>query len=112
MYIKTSLKYHRITGAQSHAISKVHDLLGQPSYCCDWQFKVPSLKPCHIFMLLIICFRFASAKKDGSNYFVLLIITDGVITDMPQTIMSIVNVSYLQWFVYQMYYVSVIDSFR
>ena len=38
-------------------------------------------------------FRFASAKRDGSNYFVLLIITDGVITDMPQTIMSIVNVS-------------------
>ena len=63
-------------------------------------------------MLLFICFRFASAKKDGSNYFVLLIITDGVITDMPQTIMSIVNVSYPQCFVYQMLYVSVINSFR
>ena len=59
---------------------------------------VGALRSCHIFMLLIICFRFASAKKDGSNYFVLLIITDGVITDMPQTIMSIVNVSYPQWF--------------
>lgn len=39
--------------------------------------------------------KFASAKRDGSNYFVLLIITDGVITDMPQTIMSIVNASTL-----------------
>ena len=50
------------------------------------------------FMVQFTCnlyFRFASAKRDGSNYFVLLIITDGVITDMPQTIMSIVNVSKL-----------------
>ncbi|XP_053401940.1 copine-8-like isoform X2 [Mercenaria mercenaria] len=39
--------------------------------------------------------RFASAKQDGSSYFVLLIITDGVITDMPQTIHSIVNASHL-----------------
>lgn len=30
--------------------------------------------------------------KDGSQYFVLLIITDGVISDMAQTKESIVNV--------------------
>jgi hypothetical protein len=29
--------------------------------------------------------RFASTYKDGSSYFILLILTDGVITDMPQT---------------------------
>lgn len=39
--------------------------------------------------------RFASAKRDGSSYFVLLIITDGVITDMPQTINAIINASVL-----------------
>ena len=30
--------------------------------------------------------RFATAFRDGSSYFILLILTDGVITDMPQTI--------------------------
>ncbi|OWF55814.1 Copine-8 [Mizuhopecten yessoensis] len=34
--------------------------------------------------------RFATAVQDGSNYFVLLIITDGVITDMPQTMQAII----------------------
>ena len=29
--------------------------------------------------------RFAETYQDGSQYFILLIITDGVITDMPQT---------------------------
>ncbi|NXK55734.1 CPNE8 protein, partial [Chauna torquata] len=37
--------------------------------------------------------RYASSVKDGSQYFVLLIITDGVISDMAQTKESIVNVS-------------------
>ncbi|KAL4235385.1 Copine-9 [Mactra antiquata] len=39
--------------------------------------------------------KFAASKTDGSNYFVLLIITDGVITDMPQTINAIVQASHL-----------------
>ncbi|CAH1784239.1 unnamed protein product [Owenia fusiformis] len=39
--------------------------------------------------------KFAQAVRDGSNYFVLLIITDGVITDMPQTKEAIVRASYL-----------------
>ncbi|XP_053377222.1 copine-8-like isoform X1 [Mercenaria mercenaria] len=39
--------------------------------------------------------RFAASKTDGSCYFVLLIITDGVITDMPQTMQAIVNASTL-----------------
>ena len=38
-------------------------------------------------------FRFAEAVRDGSCYFVLLIITDGVITDLPQTKQAIVHVS-------------------
>jgi len=29
----------------------------------------------------------------GENYFILLILTDGIITDMPQTCEAIVNVS-------------------
>ncbi|CAL1568697.1 unnamed protein product [Knipowitschia caucasica] len=37
--------------------------------------------------------RYAASVKDGSQYFVLLIITDGVISDMAQTKESIVNAS-------------------
>ena len=37
--------------------------------------------------------RFAAAKQNGDEYFILLIITDGIITDMPQTCEAIVNVS-------------------
>lgn len=36
--------------------------------------------------------RYAAAVQDGSQYFVLLIITDGVISDMAQTKEAIVNV--------------------
>ena len=36
--------------------------------------------------------RYAASVNDGSQYFVLLIITDGVISDMAQTKESIVNV--------------------
>uniref|UniRef100_A0A0L8G8H8 Copine C-terminal domain-containing protein n=2 Tax=Octopus bimaculoides TaxID=37653 RepID=A0A0L8G8H8_OCTBM len=39
--------------------------------------------------------KFASNVQDGSHYFILLIITDGVITDMNQTIKSIIQASYL-----------------
>ncbi|XP_052780643.1 copine-8-like isoform X1 [Mya arenaria] len=39
--------------------------------------------------------KFAATKRDGSCYFVLLIITDGVISDMPQTMQAIVNASTL-----------------
>ncbi|XP_060598331.1 copine-8-like isoform X1 [Ruditapes philippinarum] len=39
--------------------------------------------------------RFAEAKKNGDEYFILLIITDGIITDMPQTCEAIVNAASL-----------------
>ncbi|CAG0897678.1 unnamed protein product [Cyprideis torosa] len=39
--------------------------------------------------------RFASAYREGSHYFILVIITDGVITDMPQTKEAIVQASVL-----------------
>ncbi|XP_034541061.1 copine-5-like [Notolabrus celidotus] len=39
--------------------------------------------------------RYASAVTDGSQYFILLIISDGVITDMAQTKESIVNAASL-----------------
>ena len=35
--------------------------------------------------------RFASAYQDGRQYFVLLIITDGIITDFDQTVSSIIS---------------------
>lgn len=42
--------------------------------------------------LCVFVHRYAASVKDGSQYFVLLIITDGVISDMAQTKESIVNV--------------------
>ncbi|XP_070558372.1 copine-8-like isoform X2 [Ptychodera flava] len=39
--------------------------------------------------------RFAAAYPDGSNYFILLIITDGIISDMDQTKAAIVSASSL-----------------
>lgn len=45
-------------------------------------------------MLLSLLFHsFAKAYQDGGNFFILLIITDGVINDMPQTKIAIINVS-------------------
>lgn len=46
-------------------------------------------------MCCVFVFRYAASVKDGSQYFVLLIITDGVISDMAQTKESIVNVRIL-----------------
>ncbi len=40
-------------------------------------------------------FRIAAQHADGNSYFILLILTDGVITDMPQTCEAIVNASSL-----------------
>uniref|UniRef100_A0A2S2QTI9 Copine-8 n=2 Tax=Sipha flava TaxID=143950 RepID=A0A2S2QTI9_9HEMI len=37
----------------------------------------------------------AKNRRDGSGYFILLILTDGVITDMPETIQAIINASTL-----------------
>ncbi|KAK8770689.1 hypothetical protein V5799_012846 [Amblyomma americanum] len=39
--------------------------------------------------------KFARTYRDGTSYFVLLIITDGVISDMPQTLEAIVQASTL-----------------
>uniref|UniRef100_A0A8D8RDH1 Copine-3 n=1 Tax=Cacopsylla melanoneura TaxID=428564 RepID=A0A8D8RDH1_9HEMI len=39
--------------------------------------------------------KFAATYRDGSSYFILLILTDGVITDMPQTTAAIVSASVL-----------------
>ncbi|XP_071448762.1 copine-8-like [Hetaerina americana] len=39
--------------------------------------------------------NFAAAYRDGRNYFILLIITDGVITDMQKTVQAIVSASSL-----------------
>ena len=49
--------------------------------------------PVPAILTFLLFFRYASSVKDGSQYFVLLIVTDGVISDMAQTKESIVNVS-------------------
>lgn len=46
----------------------------------------------YLFNTLCLFLRYASLIKDGSEYFILLIISDGVISDMAQTKESIVNV--------------------
>lgn len=51
----------------------------------------PTFPPKFIFCSFYV-WRFATAIQDGSQYFVLLIITDGIITDMQQTQQAIVNV--------------------
>lgn len=54
--------------------------------------------PKFIFLILLYVCRFATAIQDGSQYFVLLIITDGIITDMQQTQQAIVNVKIYFYF--------------
>lgn len=51
------------------------------------------MNECKYWFVCFVC-RYAASVKDGSQYFVLLIITDGVISDMAQTKESIVNVGY------------------
>ena len=41
MCINTSFKYHRVTCTQSCVITKVHDLLGQPSYYSIFLICIP-----------------------------------------------------------------------
>lgn len=41
----------------------------------------------------LLLFRFAASRRSGQDYFILLILTDGIITDMPQTMEAVVNVS-------------------
>lgn len=54
-------------------------------------FRLPCL--CSSIHAISPPLRYAAAVQDGSQYFVLLIITDGVISDMAQTKEAIVNVS-------------------
>ncbi|PWA24504.1 hypothetical protein CCH79_00011826 [Gambusia affinis] len=51
--------------------------------------------PTHFSPVINHVARYASAVTDGSQYFILLIISDGVITDMAQTRESIVNAASL-----------------
>ena len=58
-------------------------------------FVVVLTAPLVLIIYHVLTCRFAAAKRDGSEYFVLLIITDGIITDMPQTTEAIVRVRQL-----------------
>ena len=52
MYINISYKFHRIPNRQSRFITKVHDLLGQPSYIHTLFWLLVSLKlsPLYIYV--------------------------------------------------------------
>jgi hypothetical protein len=76
---KCFLKIKRF-GACSKLLFSKHQVETNYEIFCDIQY-------------LSLLFRYASSVKDGSQYFVLLIVTDGVISDMAQTKESIVNVS-------------------
>ncbi|XP_064607503.1 copine-8-like [Liolophura sinensis] len=39
--------------------------------------------------------KFAASRRTGQDYFILLILTDGIITDMPQTMEAVVNAANL-----------------
>lgn len=66
------------------------------------------------FRCRFVCARYASAVTDGSQYFILLIISDGVITDMAQTKESIVNVQYsshcLSFLASMLFHCAVLDN--
>lgn len=64
-----------------HSDGLRHSLLHSP--CC--KFK-------HSLVLLLLT-SLAQQTDDGSQYFILLILTDGIICDMPQTKAAVVNVS-------------------
>ncbi|CDW59310.1 copine 8 [Trichuris trichiura] len=51
--------------------------------------------PTHFAPIISHVARLASAHMDGSKYFILLIITDGVISDMPKTQEAIIDASTL-----------------
>ncbi|XP_041692463.2 copine-8-like [Coregonus clupeaformis] len=51
--------------------------------------------PTHFSPVINHVARYAQSVKDGSQYFILLIISDGVITDMAQTKESIINAATL-----------------
>ncbi|XP_069141533.1 copine-8-like isoform X2 [Argopecten irradians] len=55
--------------------------------------KVQLYGPTNFAPVITHVTRFASSMRDGNNYFVLLILTDGVITDLPNTIEAIVHAS-------------------
>ena len=60
MYINIAYKFHRIPDTQSHFITKVHDLLGQPSYTplivYDFSFISNVFINIHEYANLIITF--------------------------------------------------------
>ncbi|KAG8221995.1 hypothetical protein J437_LFUL003375 [Ladona fulva] len=57
--------------------------------------KVQLYGPTNFCPVINLVARFASVYRDGAHYFVLLIITDGVITDMQKTVEAIVCASCL-----------------
>lgn len=51
--------------------------------------------PCHFSPVIKSTTAIAKQHQDGKHYYVLLIITDGIINDMKQTIHSIIDASKL-----------------
>ena len=69
MYINISYKFHRIPDTQSRFITKVHDLLGQPSYLTyDLDIRVKAIRNVTQYPLLYVTLlgtKFEVAMSNG-----------------------------------------------
>ncbi|XP_022257177.1 copine-8-like, partial [Limulus polyphemus] len=94
-YISVLFISHK--GFISSKILYSYDFIFMMGVCCRlvacksvWQMDKKAAKLCGEHVA-----RFAAAFQEGSHYFILLIITDGVISDMPQTKQAIVQAASL-----------------
>ena len=71
----------------------------QTGICSTWTSRPDSTQLLMDYPVahIVVLFRQAAEVMDGSQYFVLLILTDGVISDMETTKEAIVAVGWWEW---------------
>ncbi|KAK3875167.1 hypothetical protein Pcinc_019948 [Petrolisthes cinctipes] len=72
-----------------------HRVQGVIEAYCACLTRVQLYGPTNFAPIINHVARFATSHRSGDKYFILLILTDGIITDMPQTKEAIVNASNL-----------------
>ncbi|XP_064085160.1 copine-8-like isoform X2 [Macrobrachium nipponense] len=72
-----------------------HRIQGVIEAYCNCVSRVQLYGPTNFAPIINHVARFAASNRAGDKYFVLLILTDGIISDMPQTKEAIVNASTL-----------------
>ncbi|XP_068226991.1 copine-8-like [Palaemon carinicauda] len=72
-----------------------HRIQGVLDAYCKCVSQVQLYGPTNFSPIINHVARFAASNRAGDKYFVLLILTDGIISDMPQTVEAIVNASIL-----------------